>query len=222
METGDRERLAPSERAGPGEEAALLAALRAGDERAFARLVDLHHASLVRVARQYVPTQEIAEDVAQEAWLGLLRGLDTFEGRSSLRTYLFRIVMNLARTRGVREARSAPFSSLVRDDEDGPAVDPERFVQAPDAGRRPLGLADPPVERQRRAARALGGGDREGLRGDRRAARTCSAASSRCATSRASAPTRCAICSSSPRATSACCCTARARSCAQALAEYYA
>ena len=90
------------------DEAALLAALRAGDERAFARLVDLHHAALVRVARQYVPTQEIAEDVAQEAWLGLLRGLDSFEGRSSLRTYLFRIVMNLARTRGVREARSAP------------------------------------------------------------------------------------------------------------------
>ena len=71
-----------------------------------------HHASLVRVARQYVPTREIAEDVAQDAWIGLLRGLDTFEGRSSLRTYLFRIVMNLARTRGVREARSAPFSSL--------------------------------------------------------------------------------------------------------------
>jgi RNA polymerase sigma-70 factor (ECF subfamily) len=123
MATGDRV-----------EEAALLAALRAGDERAFAQLLDLHHAALVRVARQYVPTQEIAEDVAQEAWLGLLRGLDTFEGRSSLRTYLFRIVMNLARTRGVREARSAPFSSLVRDDEDGPAVDPERFVQAPAAG----------------------------------------------------------------------------------------
>jgi RNA polymerase sigma-70 factor, ECF subfamily len=115
------------------DDAALLAALRAGDERAFARLVELHHAALVRVARQYVPTQEIAEDVAQEAWLGLLRGLDSFEGRSSLRTYLVRIVMNLARTRGVREARSLPFSSLVRDD-DGPVVDPERFVQAPAAG----------------------------------------------------------------------------------------
>jgi RNA polymerase sigma-70 factor, ECF subfamily len=123
METGVRD-----------DDAALLAALRSGDERAFERLVDRHHAALVRVARQYVPTQEIAEDVAQEAWLGLLRGLDSFEGRSSLRTYLFRIVMNLARTRGVREARSAPFSSFVRDDEDGPVVDPERFVQAPVAG----------------------------------------------------------------------------------------
>jgi RNA polymerase sigma-70 factor (ECF subfamily) len=112
----------------------LLAALRAGDEWAFGALVDRYQASLVRVARQYVPTQEIAEDVAQEAWLGLLRGLDSFEGRSSLRTYLFRIVMNLARTRGVREARTTPFSSLARDGEDGPSVDPERFVRAPAAG----------------------------------------------------------------------------------------
>ena len=134
METGDREHLHDSERVDRAEDAALLAALRAGDEGAFARLVDRHHASLVRVARQYVPTQEIAEDVAQEAWLGLLRGLDRFEGRSSLRTYLFRIVMNLARTRGVREARSVPFSSLARAEEDGPAVDPERFAQAPAAG----------------------------------------------------------------------------------------
>ena len=134
METGDRERARSGEQGDRGGEAELLAALRAGDEHAFAELVDRYHASLVRVARQYVSTQETAEEVAQEAWIGLLRGLGTFEGRSSLRTYLFRIVMNLARTRGVREARSAPFSSLVRDDEEGPSVDPERFVQAPDAG----------------------------------------------------------------------------------------
>jgi RNA polymerase sigma-70 factor (ECF subfamily) len=134
METGDRAHPREQAASDRGEEAALLAALRAGDERAFARLVELHHPSLVRVARQYVPTLEIAEDVAQEAWVGLLRGLDSFEGRSSLRTYLFRIVMNLARTRGVREARSAPFSSLARDDDDGPAVEPERFVQAPSPG----------------------------------------------------------------------------------------
>ena len=167
METGDRAHPREQTAADRGEEAALLAALRAGDERAFERLVELHHASLVRVARQYVPTQEIAEDVAQEAWVGLLRGLDKFEGRSSLRTYLFRIVMNLARTRGVREARSAPFSSLVHDDEDGPAVDPERFVQRARSGRRPLGLADPPVERERRVDRALGGGGAAGSGGDR-------------------------------------------------------
>jgi len=131
METEGHELLDRGDRA---EDAALLAALRAGDGQAFACLVDRHHAALVRVARQYVATREIAEDVAQDAWLGLLRGLDGFEGRSSLRTYLFRIVMNLARTRGVREARSAPFSSLGRDDEHGPSVDPERFVQAPAVG----------------------------------------------------------------------------------------
>ena len=194
------------------DDAALLAALRAGDERAFERLVDRHHAALVRVARQYVPTQEIAEDVAQEAWLGLLRGLDSFEGRSSLRTYLFRIVMNLARTRGVREARSAPFSSLVRDDEDGPSVEPERFIAAPERA---------PATGPRRSARGAAAPSRSRSRPRRsrrstRRSSSCprrSAASSRCATSRASARTRCAICSGSPRATSACCCTARARSC---------
>jgi RNA polymerase sigma-70 factor (ECF subfamily) len=134
VETENHERTAGGGDAGRADEAALLAALRSGDERAFARLIDLHHAALVRVARQYVPTQEIAEDVAQEAWLGLLRGLDGFEGRASLRTYLFRIVMNLARTRGVREARSAPFSSLVRGEDEGPVVDPERFLRAPAPG----------------------------------------------------------------------------------------
>jgi RNA polymerase sigma-70 factor, ECF subfamily len=133
MATGEHE-ARTTDRSAKAGEAALLAALRAGDEAAFARLVDLHTPSLIRVARQYVATQEVAEDVVQEAWLGFLRGLATFEGRSSLRTYLFRIVMNLARTRGVREARSAPFSSLVRDHEDGPSVDPERFVKAPSPG----------------------------------------------------------------------------------------
>jgi RNA polymerase sigma-70 factor (ECF subfamily) len=134
VETWEGDTPRQTERAERGDEAALLAALRAGDEQAFERLVARHHAALVRVARQYVPTQEIAEDVAQEAWLGLLRGLDSFEGRSSLRTYLFRIVMNLARTRGVREARSAPFSSLVRDEADGPSVEPERFIPSPERG----------------------------------------------------------------------------------------
>jgi RNA polymerase sigma-70 factor (ECF subfamily) len=131
MGTEGHELLERSDRAG---DAALLAALRSGDAQAFAQLVDRHHAALVRVARQYVATREVAEDVAQDAWLGLLRGLDGFEGRSSLRTYLFRIAMNLARTRGARETRSAPFSSLARDEEHGPAVDPERFVQAPAVG----------------------------------------------------------------------------------------
>jgi RNA polymerase sigma-70 factor (ECF subfamily) len=77
-----------------------------------------------RLALTFVRTPAVADDVVQEAWLGALRGLDGFEGRSSLRTWIYRIVANIARTRAVKEARSAPFSSFG----DEAAVDPERFV----------------------------------------------------------------------------------------------
>jgi RNA polymerase sigma-70 factor, ECF subfamily len=107
----------------------LLAALRRGDERAFNSLVDHHGANMLRLARSYVRDAAVAEEVVQEAWLALLRGLDRFEGRSSLRTWLFRIVANLAKTRAVREARSVPFSTLAArvHDDIGPSVPPERF-----------------------------------------------------------------------------------------------
>jgi RNA polymerase sigma-70 factor (ECF subfamily) len=107
----------------------LLAALRRGDERAFVALVDRHGASMLRLAHVYVRDRAVAEEVVQEAWLGLLRGLDRFEGRSSLRTWLFRIVANLAKTRAVREGRSVPFSTLTDGEHEdvGPAVPPERF-----------------------------------------------------------------------------------------------
>jgi RNA polymerase sigma-70 factor, ECF subfamily len=101
-----------------------LAALRAGDERAFAALVDLHGAAMLRVARLYVRDRAAAEEAVQEAWLGVLRGIERFESRASLRTWLLRIVANVARTKGVREARSVPFSSLG---DDGPSVPAERF-----------------------------------------------------------------------------------------------
>jgi len=101
-----------------------LAALRAGDERAFAALVDLHGAAMLRVARLYVRDRAAAEEAVQEAWLGVFRGIERFEGRSSLRTWLLRIVANVARTKGVREARSVPFSALG---DDGPTVPEERF-----------------------------------------------------------------------------------------------
>jgi RNA polymerase sigma-70 factor (ECF subfamily) len=94
---------------------ALLAQARAGDERAFAALVDQNHAALVRVARAFVSTRAEAEDVAQDTWLAVLRGLDKFEGRSSFRTWLFAILANRARTSAYKERRS------------GPAVDPDRF-----------------------------------------------------------------------------------------------
>ena len=104
-------------------------ALRAGDERVFRDLVERYHASLIRVALLYVRTRAVAEEVVQDAWIGVLRSLPRFEGRSSLRTWIFRILANQARTRAKREARSVPFSSLAGDD-DSPAVDPDRFLAA--------------------------------------------------------------------------------------------
>jgi RNA polymerase sigma-70 factor, ECF subfamily len=106
------------------DESALVAALRAGDEQAFMDLVEAYTPGMRRLALTFVRTPAVADDVVQEAWLGVLRGLDRFEGRSSLRTWIYRIVANIARTRAVKEARSAPFSSFG----DEAAVDPERFV----------------------------------------------------------------------------------------------
>jgi RNA polymerase sigma-70 factor, ECF subfamily len=112
--------------AAAAEEAALLARLRAGDERAFEALVDSYYGTMIGVAMSYVRTRDIAEEVVQEAWLGVLKGLDRFEGRSSLKTWILRILVNTAMTRGGREARSVPFSSLAPEGEE-PAVAPERF-----------------------------------------------------------------------------------------------
>jgi RNA polymerase sigma-70 factor (ECF subfamily) len=118
----------------PAAEAGLLDALRAGDEAAFAELVRRHHVGLRRFARGFVASDAVAEEVVQEAWLAVVSGLDRFEGRSSLKTWLFRIVMNIARTRGVRERRSLPFSALTAPGEDDPpSVPPERFQGRGDA-----------------------------------------------------------------------------------------
>lgn len=105
------------------DEAALVEALRRGDEAAFLALVDRYHGALVRTALLYVRDREVAEEVAQEAWIGALTGIDRFEGRSALSTWLFRIVSNKAKTRGRRESRSVPFSALDgRDGGDGDAA----------------------------------------------------------------------------------------------------
>jgi len=108
------------------DESALLAALRAGDERAFMEIVEQYTPGMRRLALSYVRTPALADEVVQEAWLGVLKGLDRFEGRSALKTWIYSIVANVARTRAVREARSAPFSSFATDDE--PSVDPDRFI----------------------------------------------------------------------------------------------
>jgi RNA polymerase sigma-70 factor, ECF subfamily len=110
------------------DDATLVDALRRGEERAFAELVARHHSALLRLAMSYVATREQAEDAVQETWMGVLSGIDRFEGRSSLKTWIFRILANRAKTKGVRERRSVPFSSLEGDgDEHEPSVDPERF-----------------------------------------------------------------------------------------------
>ena len=102
-------------------DAELLGRLRAGDERAFVTLVRRHHAVMLRLAAGYVPSMAVAEEVVQDTWLGVVRGIGGFEGRSSVRTWLFRILVNRARTAGVRERRSVAIGDWV------PAVDQSRF-----------------------------------------------------------------------------------------------
>jgi RNA polymerase sigma-70 factor, ECF subfamily len=105
-----------------------LAALRSGDERAFMELVERYHGSLLRVAQIWVSSRAVAEEVVQETWVGVLRGLDRFEGRSSLKTWIFRILANTAKTRAVREGRTIPLSSLENPGlVPEPAVGPDRF-----------------------------------------------------------------------------------------------
>src|SRR5215218_8620153 len=106
----------------------LVARLRRGDAEAFATLVDRHSSPMVRVARAYVPTQAAAEEVVQETWIAVMRGIDRFEGRAALKTWLFRILTNVAMRAGARERRSVPFSALAEAEDTGPSVDPNRFL----------------------------------------------------------------------------------------------
>lgn len=121
-------------------ETSVIEALRAGDEATFTRLVREYGASMLRVARLYVGSRAVAEEVVQEAWVGVLKGIGSFEGRSTLKTWIFRILTNIAKTRGQREGRTIPFSALAADDE--PAVDRDRF-QGPE-DRSPGHWASPP------------------------------------------------------------------------------
>jgi RNA polymerase sigma-70 factor, ECF subfamily len=127
------------------QERELLEGLRRGDEAAFVRLVETLHGSMLRLAMVHVGDRAVAEEVVQEAWLGVLQQLDRFEGRSSLKTWVLRIVSNRAKTRAVRERRTVPFSALAGGDLEAeePAVDPDRFLPA---GHRWAGhWASPPA-----------------------------------------------------------------------------
>ena len=127
---GKPSRNASTQEGTPPDESALIARLRAGDEDAFAVLVSNYYGSLLRVAMSFVSERAAAEEVVQETWLGVIRGPSNFEGRSSLKTWIFRILANQARTRGKREARSIPFSSMKDPQSESdyePAVDPSRF-----------------------------------------------------------------------------------------------
>ena len=107
-------------------ERALVEAIRRGDEAAFRTLVERHQSVMLRVAASYVHSRAAAEDVVQETWLGVLRGIDRFEGRSALKTWIFQILSNTAKRRAVRDCRCLTFSDLARDDE--PTVEPDRFI----------------------------------------------------------------------------------------------
>src|SRR3954454_15955244 len=135
---------------GSGAQAELLERLRAGDRTAFAELVDGWSPVLLRVALLHVSTRASAEEIVQETWLAVITQLDRFEGRSSVRTWVFRILENLARTRGQRDARSLPWSSAFPEDAGGrddgtPTVDPRRFRGPGDRWPRHWTAAGAPV-----------------------------------------------------------------------------
>jgi RNA polymerase sigma-70 factor (ECF subfamily) len=127
---------------------ARLAALRAGDERVFAELVDEFSPRMLKLARVYLKGAALAEEAVQEAWIVVLKRLDRFEGRSSLSTWVLGIVVNVARASGRHESRSRPFSSLTTAEE--PAIDPDRFLP-PDHERWPNHWAIPPAPWPERA-----------------------------------------------------------------------
>jgi RNA polymerase sigma-70 factor (ECF subfamily) len=124
----------------------LCAALRRGDEAAFASVVGLYHAPLRRLALSYVRSAAVADEVVQETWLAVIRGIHSFEERSSLKTWIFRILANTAKTRAERENRTVPLSALSPDDadDDEPSVDPNRFFDQQHA-RWPGHWASPPA-----------------------------------------------------------------------------
>lgn len=115
----------------PHDDHTVLSRLRTGDEGAFDELVTKHHGALVRMAMSHVADREVAEEVVQDTWMAVIQGLDRFEGRSSLRTWIFGILIHKAKDRGVREKRHTTFSDFEsHDDDHDEAIDPSRFHQS--------------------------------------------------------------------------------------------
>jgi RNA polymerase sigma-70 factor (ECF subfamily) len=117
-----------------GDDGVLAKALSARDPAAFEFLLDRYHGPLVHLAGNYVPSRAVAEEVVQETWLAVIKAIDGFEGRSSIKTWLFRIMLNIARSRGMKEQRSIPFAAVVDVSDKDPAVDPSRFRRFRHAG----------------------------------------------------------------------------------------
>lgn len=126
----------------------ILARLRAGDGSALRELVRRYHASLLRLALAFLPNQALAEEAVQDTWTAVLDGLASFEGRSSLKTWIFRILANRAKTRMVREARSVPFSALAGAESDEVAVDPARFASDGHWAESPRSFSNESPEKQ--------------------------------------------------------------------------
>ena len=122
-------------------ETELIERLRAGDGQAFRELVASHQAALLRLAKTFVPSRAVAEEVVQETWIAVIKGIAKFEHRSSLKTWITRILVNIARTKGVKERRTVPMGSLGLDADTGPAVSPDRFTGPPGRG----GWSEPPA-----------------------------------------------------------------------------
>ena len=130
-----------------------LAALRAGDEGAFRDLFARSYPMMKRVARSYVASDAVAEEIVQETWMAIVTGIDRFEGRSALGTWIFSILTNQAKTHSAREKRAMPFSCVATSGDEEPAVDPDRFQKDDDAW--PGHWATPPRPWQKPERRLL-------------------------------------------------------------------
>lgn len=133
----------------------LVGNLRKRDEAAFQSMLDAWSPGMLRLARSFVSTNASAEEVVQEAWLAVIRGIDGFEGRAAFKTWVYRILVNTAKKRGIAESRTVPFGSLLGEDE-GPSVDPDRFRPAGDpypghwkAGQKPQHWSEPETATER-------------------------------------------------------------------------